>query len=621
MNNYLSTIVKNYIKMTHQPLKDVLMFLSPDDINLKIESVNAESYDDTLDKSSRVSTGSYYTPHGLANRMVKIALIDYISQFMKSDFIVSDQEVDDVEKAVEILDHIKLVDIACGEGVFLIEAYHIFQELYHKLGVKRHPETIIKRFYGSDIQREPLEILNIKLRTLAPEISRVNLKLGDSILDNLFDETFDIVVGNPPYVGEKGNKDMFDRYKMLDEYEGRMDLFYFFLYRGHRLLNSKGMMCQITTNYWVTADSAKKLRSYFRENTYFHRLINLDECKMFKSAKGMHNLIFTVGNQKALVKLKTIKNVKLDLETLFTHDYKISQEKLFSDIGNILLYEHLDYFSILQKIRKGSHATLGDLATINQGIVSGADKVSQSILDKKLDKAIVDKYKIKKEDPIFVSNSKQLKTDLYKPFYKNSHIRNYRPKLDDKRYILYTSKVYKDDVVLDHLEKFRTLLSNRREALSGKIPWYSLQWPRQIDIFENEKIVVPQRAILNYFSYTEEAFYASADVYFITKGPLKLITGVMNSKLMYFWLYNRGKRKGKNLELYAKPLSQIPFPNLRDEDLQLINEMVNKILSGHDQRQIIEQVLYKHYKLTKEEIEIIEEIYPRSTYEEIPEIN
>ena len=38
---------------------------------------------------------------------------------------------------------------------------------------------------------------------------------GDSLLDYA-EHSFDIVIGNPPYIGEKNNKALFDKYKHLE---------------------------------------------------------------------------------------------------------------------------------------------------------------------------------------------------------------------------------------------------------------------------------------------------------------------------------------------------------------------------------------------------------------------
>ena len=53
------------------------------------------------------------------------------------------------------------------------------------------------------------------------------------------------------------------------------------------------------------------------------------------------------------------------------------------------------------------------------------------------------------------------------------------------------------------------------------------------------------------------------DVYFITrKDPavaLKFVLSLLNSHLYYFWLYHKGKRKGEALELYQRPLAELPL--------------------------------------------------------------
>jgi len=74
-------------------------------------------------------------------------------------------------------------------------------------------------------------------------------------------EFFDIIIGNPPYVGEKGNKDTFQKIAetTLGErfYERRMDLFYFFFHISLDYLRDGGILSFITTNYFITATGGK----------------------------------------------------------------------------------------------------------------------------------------------------------------------------------------------------------------------------------------------------------------------------------------------------------------------------------------------------------------------------
>ena len=103
---------------------------------------------------------------------------------------------------------------------------------------------------------------------------------------------------------------------------------------------------------------------------------------------------------------------------------------------------------------------------------------------------------------------------------------------------------------------------------------------------------------------------------------LKYILCLVNSKFYYLWLYFRGKRKGEMLELYLTPLSeipikeispkkQVPFINLVDQILSITKD--SDYLDNPDKQakvknfeNQIDQLVYKLYDLTSEEIKIVE---------------
>ena len=97
--------------------------------------------------------------------------------------------------------------------------------------------------------------------------------------------------------------------------------------------------------------------------------------------------------------------------------------------------------------------------------------------------------------------------------------------------------------------------------------------------------------------------------------PLKYYLGILNSKLIFFWLYNRGKRKGDMLELYLTPLSEIPIPkdknNYASKIVKLVENIIEKKKGNSEldtssiERQI-DELIYNLYELTDEEIKIIE---------------
>lgn len=478
----------------------------------------------------------------------------------------------------------------------------------------------------------------------------LNIVVGDSLIeDNIFgNHGFDIVLGNPPYIGEKGNKNLFDTIKHTafgsQYYEGKMDYFYFFIYKSLEILKEKGILGYITTNYFITADGAQKLRKYLKKNCTFREIVNFNDYEVFKCAKGQHNLVFflTKGLEKDQpIQVKYVKGKDINKDEMYWnlrrdkvihpkiyHQTICNQDHLYNTNGHILIQGNREYDDILQKIQEKSQYTLKQICSINQGIVSGADKVTKDMLAHKFSPQTIEKNNIQLNKGIFVLTKEEveqldfLQLPYLKPMYKNSDIQRYYVNENPSKYILYIS----DDTftektpntgIIDHLYKYREVLEKRREVTRGTRAWYALQWPRNQKIFESTKIVVPHRAKENKFALNQASWYASADVYFITaKGKninWYLLLAQLNSKIMYFWLYNRGKRKGDYLELYANPLKNVPIIlNIEKNQCNKIMHFVKEIIQEGEnevRQRVVDEIMYDIYQLTKEERQAIENIY------------
>ena len=110
---------------------------------------------------------------------------------------------------------------------------------------------------------------------------------------------FDIVIGNPPYIGEKGHMDLFRKTrqdsKMNEYYLGKMDYFYFFFHLAINMLSEGGQCSFITTNYYPTADGAKNLRLDFKKRTSLRILLHLGNLRLFDGAPGQHRKELTTN--------------------------------------------------------------------------------------------------------------------------------------------------------------------------------------------------------------------------------------------------------------------------------------------------------------------------------------
>ena len=56
-----------------------------------------------------------------------------------------------------------------------------------------------------------------------------------------------------------------------------MDYLYFFIEKGIELLKKDGVLSYITTNYWLRADGANKLRETIKDNTCFYYINNINK--------------------------------------------------------------------------------------------------------------------------------------------------------------------------------------------------------------------------------------------------------------------------------------------------------------------------------------------------------
>lgn len=644
-----------------------------------------------MNNKKRELTGSYYTPAYIIKFMISNSIKLYLEEAINIDGeslekLISDEVIFNInnrqlKEILELLSSLKVIDIACGSGLFL---HYTLEKIYRtkvliyrtlNLEFEEYGERkwiLENNIFGVDIQKVPLEMAVLKYIDMLSAFKGFNLDslrlnfyqrnsiLGDQVFsvekisEVVQERGFDIVIGNPPYIGEKGNKDIFENIKKYEfgkkYYEGKMDYFYYFIYRGIDILKDNGILSYITTNYFITADGARKLRKFFKDKVSFKNIINFNEYEIFKSAKGQHNIIFTVTKgvkEDKNINIKYIKNRKLKTDHIIEiiNNEKLSnnissytlnkQESLYGIDGNIMIFPNEKYCQILKKIKSCCSLTLGDLCNINQGIVSGADKVTNIMLERKLTEQNIERNNIKIDEGIFVLNKEELidanikNCRALKPFYKNSDINKYLTNNSTDKFILYITdrNILNTEycfVIQNHLKKYREVLNLRRETKKGMRNWFALQWSRDQSIFEGAKIVVPHRALDNKFGYNNDLWYASADVYFITGKKedvdLILLLGILNSKITYFWLYNMGKRKGDYLELYSSPLSQIPInlnfnEAVKKDILKIANEILSCCKNNCDSKLIkkyqdkIDRYLYKAFEFNEEEIKEIRDLY------------
>jgi len=451
---------------------------------------------------------------------------------------------------------------------------------------------------------------------------------------------FDVIIANPPYLGEKGHKEVFRPVAAAPLgrrfYTGKMDLFYFFFHLGLDLAMNRGVVSVISTNYFITATAAKVLRTDFKTRATVKRMVNFNEVRIFESAQGQHNMITFL--QKGAVPEHPAKTcitsrtgfVNPDVLTAIasgadpkTEYFEVPQSSLYESDENYIklrgVGESADnpITSILNKMRQ-CRQTLGVVVEISTGIQTGADKVSASHLkNHRIDAQLGDGIFVLSEDEVHQLRLPSGERTILKPWFKNSDVARWATASETNQWVIFADKRLRNlrgtRLLNDHLMKFKAVLDD----CSSNSPY--LHRPRSIK-FEGPKIVVPQRAMVNVFGFNCLPWYASVDVYFITDPGaeakmLKSVLALLNSRLYYFWFYHQGKRKGEALELYQKPLSETPIPELTPATKGRLELTVDRILAAKARdaaadvsglEREIDQLVYALYGLTPAEIQIVE---------------
>ena len=244
------------------------------------------------------------------------------------------------------------------------------------------------------------------------------------------------------------------------------------------------------------------------------------------------------------------------------------------------------YISILERTIQ-----LINYCNITQGLVSGCDKITNKHMLKFPNEGFV------KDSGVFVVDKAyaqfaNLETDILRPWFKNSDIYKYGANENTTKFLIHLNtdvNISQYPNILSHINKYIKVITARNydsgelnKAKKLKKIWV-LSSSRKDFNFSLPKIVSPQRSYKNIFGYTEKIWSASADVYFITSKSkdieLKYILALLNSNLYYYWLYEKGKRKGEMLELYLTPLSEIPIKKVNEDIQKKFVSVVDKILA------------------------------------------
>ncbi|MCK0497681.1 DUF7149 domain-containing protein [Helicobacter pylori] len=444
---------------------------------------------------------------------------------------------------------------------------------------------------------------------------------------------FDCIIGNPPYIKEGGNKELFASTKRLRTYQGKMDIWYHFVGIGLEILKQNRVLSFIATNNWTTNAGAEKLRNILLRETQFISLIDFGDYRVFESA-DIQTMIMCFKkiispNQYFFDYRKIIAKKPSDTNRITLLQRKECEGNLYLNakiekknlINKTLFFSHFD--SIFNTILKNAILFLNK-KEITNGIHPHYDRINKKINEKFSNQFF-------NGEGIFVlseaekNNLKlsQKEMKLLKPSYETAEIMKYLTLSQNQHWIIYTDSSFKNPKSMDDYPNLKKHLDRFKEVITSDNKPYGLHRARDERFFTgNPRIIVLRKCAKEpIFSYVNFDCYVSATFYIIKtkRFDSKFLVGLLNSLLIRFWLKHRGKVQGNNYQIDKEPLMNIPLIKITKSNkptADKITALVDKILQAKEKdpkantqklEKEIDALVYQLYNLTDEEIKIIEE--------------
>lgn len=455
-NHFIGKYVITEKDNDYGELIKVLSFLKSQHVEeIKLEDMIA-LFEFVISPSDRKVTGAIYTPKKIR---------DYILGRCLDSF--SD------------LCNVRVVDIACGCGGFLMDAAKKIQCKTKK----SYFDIFRQNIYGIDIQSYSIERCKILLNLLAISDNEVadfdfNLLCADTL--DFKSETwnssyinFDVIVGNPPYVCgrnmEEDTKMKTKSYCVCDS--GSTDLYIPFFQIAIEMLKDNGILGYITMNSFLKSLNARRLRAYFTERHYDISIMDFRGHQVFKG-KSTYTCLFFMEKRNSEA-LHYCYNEKAKLNGLLRFN-DILYSSLDADKG-----WNLNENEIANKIEsvgiplfKYCQTRHGIATLSNKTYIFSPIKEDEVYYYLEKDNVI---YPIEKTICKDIVNSNKLNSDISFEDIIRKVIFPYR--IDDKgKAVLFEEEYFQNEYpcAYSYLASQKSVLKNRDKGKAQKYPaWYA----------------------------------------------------------------------------------------------------------------------------------------------------
>lgn len=273
-NDMLEDIYSEMLKIiTERKFEEIIFYI-----------LEVFEYIDVTKNEKKKSMGIYYTPDDVVKYMVDTTLRTY---FQKKEY-----DKKNIEQKKRILHELKIADLSCGTGIFLVYAVRFILPYYSDANFSLKnalSEIFSKNIWGIDISEKAVETARILLlldnRDIINnfgslyKILSFNIQQGDSIEDKscgivekVFPQLgenskFSCIIGNPPYSYSKRKQENLQGYVSYTSLN--TDKMYLYFIENMIYLSDKESVSSMIVPLAIAYNTSlpfRKIRKYISED-------------------------------------------------------------------------------------------------------------------------------------------------------------------------------------------------------------------------------------------------------------------------------------------------------------------------------------------------------------------
>lgn len=417
---------------------------------------------------------------------------------------------------------------------------------------------------------------------------------------------FDVIVGNPPYVGESGNRGALRRARsswVAPRAPGKTDLWHFFALLAGRLLAPDGVHLFVVPPYWRTATGATAVRRLLLGELTLVDFMDLGGQRVFARAPGQHTCVYLARRR---ARPAGAPKASAPPPPTWTRIGPGLAGGSFAGLHRaVVAGGALDEGELLRVVRVGSDdlrlvperlsalrarmeagALRLDGSLLRQGIVANPARLRDGGIERGV-------FVLTRAEALRLGSLTAEERDCVVPFLSPGEVPALGPLPEPALVLLYLAAGGCPDpaqlpTLVRHLRPFEDRLRARREVKTEHIAWYHLHWPREREIFEQPGLLLPRQCTTPRCCYSPGGLFVDLGCNVIRAAELRERTGwdaralaaLLCSAVVRLWLAAFGKRKGRIFQLDQGPLRELPIPAAAPALQAQLRDLAETAVSG-----------------------------------------